>query len=104
MGDKALVFARSQRALRVSGFPIKISHHMDAWLKAHAFFVTAVSGAIYLAGDDCRRLSEEKTILALMTNGVREGFSAVRALGLTVTPLPLKVLFTWLPKPFAIFY
>jgi hypothetical protein len=23
---------------------------MDAWLKAHAFFVTAISGAIYLAG------------------------------------------------------
>jgi hypothetical protein len=39
-----------------------------------------------------------------MTDGVREGFSAVRALGLTVTPLALRVLFTWLPKSFAISY
>ncbi len=91
-------------ALKTSGFPTKISHHMDAWLKAHAFFVTAVSGAIYLAGGDCRRLSEENALLALMTSGVREGFSAVRALGLPVTPLALRVLFTWLPKSFAISY
>ena len=93
-----------EMALRTSGFPTKISHDMDAWLKAHAFFVTAVSGAIYLAGGDCRRLSEEDTLLMLMTNGVREGFSAVRALGLTVTPLALRALFTWLPKSFAISY
>jgi 2-dehydropantoate 2-reductase len=81
-----------EMALRTSGFPAKISHDMDAWLKAHAFFVTAVSGAIYLAGGDCRRLSEEDTLLVLMTNGVREGFLAVRALGLTVTPLALRAL------------
>jgi 2-dehydropantoate 2-reductase len=77
---------------------------MGTWLKAHAFFVTAISGAIYLAGGDCRRLSGENATLELMTDGVREGFSAVRALGLTVTPLPLRVLFTWLPKPFAVSY
>jgi hypothetical protein len=39
-----------------------------------------------------------------MTTGVREGFAAVRALGLTVTPFPLKVLFTWLPQAFAVRY
>ena len=93
-----------ETALKTSGFPTRISHDMGAWLKAHAFFVTAVSGAIYLAGGNCRRLSEEDTLLALMTDGVREGFSAVRALGLTVTPLALRVLFTWLPKPFAVSY
>jgi 2-dehydropantoate 2-reductase len=93
-----------EMALRTSGFPTKISHDMDAWLKAHAFFVTAVSGAIYLAGGDCRRLSEEDTLLMLMTNGVREGFSAVRALGLTITPLALRALFTWLPKSIAMSY
>jgi 2-dehydropantoate 2-reductase len=91
-------------AFRGSGFPTKISRNMDAWLKAHAFFVTAISGAIYLAGGDCRRLSEDNAALALMTKGVCEGFAAVRALGLIVTPFPLKVLFTWLPQTFAIHY
>lgn len=89
---------------RAAGFPTTIPGDMDAWLKAHAFFVTAISGAIYLAGGDCRRLSEDEAILTLMTKGVREGFAAVRALGLTVTPFPLRVLFTWLPTWFAVAY
>src|ERR1700733_742521 len=29
-------------ALRQSGFPTRLSRDMDAWLKTHAFFVTAV--------------------------------------------------------------
>lgn len=91
-------------AFRGAAFPTKISSNIDAWLKAHAFFVTAISGAIYLAGGDCLRLSEDNATLALMTKGVREGFAAVRALGLPVTPAPLNVLFTWLPPAFAIYY
>ncbi len=89
---------------RQSGLPTKISNDMDAWLKTHAFFVTAVCGAIYLAGGVCRRLSENDATLSLMVRGVREGFTAVHALGLTVTPLALKVLFTWLPQAFAVYY
>ena len=77
---------------------------MDAWLKTHAFFVTAVSGALYMSGGSCRDLSEDPAALALMTQGVREGFAAVRGLGLTVTPFPLRLLFTWLPEPFAVAY
>jgi hypothetical protein len=42
--------------------------------------------------------------LILMTKGVREGFAAVHALGLTVTPFSLRVLFTWLPQSFAVAY
>jgi 2-dehydropantoate 2-reductase len=91
-------------AFREAGFPTKISRDMDAWLKTHAFFVTAVCGAIYLSGGDCGRLSKDDATLSLMTKGVREGFAAVRALGLPVTPFPLKVLFAWLPLRFAIRY
>ena len=91
-------------AFRAAGFAAKLSGDMDAWLKAHAFFVTAVSGAIYTSGGDGRLLSENRAALQLMAKGVREGFSALRALGLTVTPFPLRVLFTWLPPSFAVFY
>lgn len=92
------------RAFKAAGFPTTISGDMDGWLKAHAFFVTAVSGAIYMVGGDCRRLSEDSAALTLMTKGVREGFAAVRALGRTVTPFPLRVLFAWMPQWFAVAY
>ncbi len=92
------------RALRGSGLRIRLARNMDAWLKAHAFLVTAITGAIYLAEGDSGRLAGEDAILALMADGVREGFVAVHALGLPVTPFELKVLFSWLPRKFAIRY
>src|SRR5580698_3257458 len=90
------------KTFRECGFPTTTSRDMDGWLKAHAFFVTAISGAIYMAGGDCHRLSEDKAIVALMAKGVREGYSAVRALGLSIEPFALRVLFTWLPPVFAV--
>jgi 2-dehydropantoate 2-reductase len=92
------------QTLRACGFRVRIDNDMDAWLTSHAFFVTSVSGAIYLAGGDCRRLSRSPSLLKLMVDGVHQGFSVVRALGRAVHPLALKVLFTWLPQPFAVYY
>jgi len=66
--------------------------------------VTAVSGAIYLAGGVTHRPSEDETLLRLMTAGVREGFATVRALGHVVAPFALRVLFTRLPQGFAVQY
>ena len=103
-GKRTPRLRRLVETFRQCGFPTTTSRDMDAWLKAHAFFVTAISGAIYIAGGDCRRLSEDKATVALMAKGVREGYSAVQALGLSVAPFALKVLFTWLPPTFAIYY
>jgi 2-dehydropantoate 2-reductase len=77
---------------------------MNAWLTAHAFFVTSVSGAIYLAGGSCSQLSRTPELLHLMIDGVRQGFSVVRAPGRPLHPFALKVLFTWMPPAFAVLY
>jgi 2-dehydropantoate 2-reductase len=92
------------QTLRACGFRVRIDNDMDAWLTSHAFFVTSVSGAIYLAGGDCRRLSRSPSLVKLMVDGVHQGFRVVRALGRPVHPLALNVLFTWLPQPFAVHY
>ena len=90
--------------LRACEFRVRIDNDMDAWLSSHAFFVTSVSGAIYLAGGDCGTLSRSPSLLKLMVDGVRQGFSAVRALGQPVHPWALNVLFTLMPRPFAVYY
>jgi 2-dehydropantoate 2-reductase len=90
--------------LRGAGIPTAMSSDMDACLKTHAFFVTAICGAIYLAGGDCQQLSNDTATLRLMVRGVREGFACVRTLGRPVTPFPLRVLFTWLPQLAAVTY
>lgn len=91
-------------ALRAAGFKTQTDSDMDAWLACHAFFVTSVCGAIYLAGADCVQLSNNRAVLTLMVTGTREGFKAVRALGWPVHPNSLQVLFTWLPRPIAVYY
>jgi len=90
--------------LRACGFKTRIDDDMDAWLTAHAFFVTSVSGAIYLAGGHCRELSRSPVLLMLMVDGIRQGFSVMRVLGRPVHPFALKVLFTWMPRAFAVNY
>jgi len=46
--------------------------------KAPCFFVTAICGAIYLAGGGRRKPSGDSAFLTLMTHGIGEGIAAVR--------------------------
>ena len=62
-GKRSPRLSTVEEAFRSSGFKTRTTSDMDAWLKAHAFFVTAICGAIYLAGGDCRRLSENDALL-----------------------------------------
>jgi 2-dehydropantoate 2-reductase len=103
-GTKTARLLNLVKTFRAAGLQTRIESNMDAWLKTHAFFVTAVCGAIYLAGGDCRKLSRDDATLELMVEAIIEGFAAVRALGLPVTPFALKVLFRWLPTIFVVMY
>ncbi len=87
-----------------AGFPVSISRHMDAWLKTHAFLITAVAGAVYGAGGSTSRLAQESNSLKCMVNGVREGFRVLRSLRFRVEPLKLKILFEWLPSRVPVTY
>jgi 2-dehydropantoate 2-reductase len=101
------VSARVQQiseVLRTAGFPVAISQNMDAWLKTHAMFVTAVCGALYCAGADNRQLAQSTETLALFADGVREGLRLVRTLGLSPAPLNLRAIFLWVPKAITIAY
>lgn len=91
-------------ALRGAGFRVSLSRHMDAWLTAHAVFVTAVSGALYLAGGDNNRLARLPDGVPLFARGVREGFGALDALGLPPPPTNLRAIFGWLPNRITVAY
>jgi hypothetical protein len=75
--------------LRDAGFTVAISQSMDAWLKTHAVFLTAVCGGLYCAGGDNYQLARSTKILALFADGVREGLRLLRTLGFPPAPLNL---------------
>jgi 2-dehydropantoate 2-reductase len=87
-----------------AGFPVEITGNIDAWLKTHAIFITCIEAAIHLAGGDNRRLAESPSALIEMVDGVREGFRALQALGIPVTPFKLKLMFMWMPRRYPVGY
>jgi hypothetical protein len=99
-----------QRALARSGGRVQGGRFSDWDIGRHGcvaegacFFVTVVSGDLHGWGRLPASVGGQRRP-NVDDQGVREGFSAVRALGLTVTPFPLRVLFAWLPQWFAVAY
>ena len=91
-------------AFMKAGFPVDMTSNIDAWLKTHAVFITCIESAIHLADDDNRKLAQSPASLIEMVEGVREGFRALEALKIPVTPLKLKIMFMWMPKRYPIGY
>ena len=90
--------------IAVTGHQVATTDHMDAWLKTHAIFVACLSAALDRNGGDSVRLAHDRRQVASMVQAIREGFRALRALGIPVTPTNLAVLFGWMPEWFATWY
>src|SRR3984885_9354978 len=56
--------------LKESGFNVALSQNMDAWLKTHAVFVTAVWGGFFLPGVNIFDLARSSETMVLFVNGV----------------------------------
>jgi 2-dehydropantoate 2-reductase len=93
-----------RKVMERAGFPVVISHDVDALLKTHVAFIIAVAGALYLAKGDNYRLAKMPEVLTLMVTAVAEGFRALQVQRIKVTPFKLRVLFLWLPPIVAMMY
>lgn len=88
---------RIMGVFREAGFSVAVSPNMDAWLKTHAAVVVSMGAATYAVGGDARRLSRSQDALTLMVRAIRENFTALRTLGVPITPQGLLAL-EWLPE------
>lgn len=92
------------QSLAAAGFEIHLERNMEAWLTTHAFFITAVCGALYMSGGSCAQLAGDTSLLNLMCTGIRDGQKVVRSMGDPIHPFSLRVLFNWMPRSFAAAY
>jgi 2-dehydropantoate 2-reductase len=90
--------ARIARALSEAGFPVAISHRMDAWLTTHVVWTRPVTAALSLTGGNPYRLARTRDALVLFVRAVRENHRALAALGVPVTPATLRA-FDLMPEP-----
>jgi ketopantoate reductase len=97
------ITARTRQVARIlesgRGMGAEIHTDMDAWLKYHvALLMPSLVPALYLAGTDNGRLARTRDAVVLAVRAGREGFRALDALGLPVTPSRLAI-YKWLPEP-----
>lgn len=91
-------------AFKKAGFSVVLSPNMQAWLKTHAIFVSCVSAALATAEGDSVRLGHSRKQVVMMVKAIREGFTALQAQGIPISPFNLKVIFMWMPTWFAVLY
>jgi 2-dehydropantoate 2-reductase len=89
---------------RGAGFRVARVRDMDAWLRRHAVFVTAVAGALYESGGDARSLAANREGVGAFILAVREGWSALDRRGVKPAPLALRAIFCWVPLTYAVAY
>ena len=77
---------------------------MDSWLRRHAVFVTAVSGALYQVGTDAGRLASDRQQVRNLIVAIREGWAAMDRQSIAPAPIALRAIFQWVPLPFAVRY
>jgi 2-dehydropantoate 2-reductase len=89
---------------RGAGFRVARVLDMDAWLRRHAVFVTAVAGALYEAAGDARRLASSREAVGTFIEAVREGWSALDRRRIKPASVALRAIICWVPRPLAIAY
>lgn len=95
--DVAVIF-------RAADFKVSVVPDMDAWLRRHAVFVTAIAGALYTKAGSARRLSTDVATIRTFILSVREGWDAFDKLSVAHALLVLHAIFRWVPLPFAAMY
>jgi 2-dehydropantoate 2-reductase len=90
--------------LRSAGFPVVLSEHMDGWLKTHAVFIATLDAAILDSDGDSSALAVDRGRVADVVEAIREGFRALARQGVPVTPTPLRLIFTVVPRFVAVAY
>lgn len=89
--------------LRGAGLGVEVVPDMRAWLATHVVFIAGVGAAILEAGGS-DQLGRDRVRSTRMVLSVRDGFNALTRQGITVTPAPLRVIFTVVPKLISIPY
>jgi 2-dehydropantoate 2-reductase len=103
-GEMSSRIRRLQTLFSGAGFPITITANVEGWLLGHAAFVVPMAFALYRVDTDAGRLARDPETLRLMVRATRQGFQAVRALGIAEIPTNLTVLYLRMPERFAVRY
>jgi 2-dehydropantoate 2-reductase len=97
-GRKTERLVRLVQVFRKAGFQPTVSGKMDHWQKTHLALVIPIARALYLFDSDNYKLARSPITIRKMILATREGFNALKASGIRVTPWKLNYYYVpiWL--------
>lgn len=103
-GTDSILINDIRIAFESGNFDVAICNDMQSWLKTHAVFISCISAAIFKEHGSPIQLAKRRRRVKIMVQGIREGFSALKVLGLKILPANLNILFMKMPRWFAVWY
>jgi 2-dehydropantoate 2-reductase len=91
-------------AFTSAGFAVATTADMDGWLQTHGVFIAATCASINSCGGDAVKLAADRERVVTMISSAGEGLRALTRKGVAVQPRPLKMIFTVVPRVFAVRY
>ena len=89
---------------RQAAFRVDEVENMDAWLRRHAVFITAIVGSLYRHRCDAARLAQNREQVRQFILAVREGWAALDSKGEPAAPFALRTIICWVPLRFSVTY
>jgi len=102
--EKPETIKKLKSLFEAAGFNVDVNDNIQAWLKTHAVFMACVSAAIIKENGNSTRLGKNKNTVKLMVQSIKEGFKALKALGISITPFNVKIIFMMMPLWFSVSY
>ena len=89
--------------LQTAGLDVDVVPDVEAWLATHTVFIAGVGAAI-LSASGAGQLGTDRAATARMVLSIRDGFNALTHNSIMVTPTPLRLIFTRVPRWFSVPY
>jgi 2-dehydropantoate 2-reductase len=89
-------------AFKKAGFSVALNSDMQGWLKAHAVIDACMWATIVMTQGGSAKLGRTHKHVVMLLQSVREGLRALKAQGIPIKPLSMKVLFLWMPSFLAV--
>jgi 2-dehydropantoate 2-reductase len=83
--------------LRQAGFGVDPVRDMNAWLRRHAVFITAIAGSLYENRCDALALAHNSGGMRRFILAVREGWAALDRNKTSPAPFALRTIMCWVP-------
>ena len=75
-----------EQAFAKTSYRIRISGHMDAWLKSHVAFILPIGFACYYTDGDLKKIAGDRRFLNRMIDAIGEGYRVVETCGYPIEP------------------